>query len=760
MDTINGTKNVYIKECKSILQNIENSKKSGENIEKTISYVHNIENIKSGVQNIDKSKSNVPNTENSIKQNIENDKSSLKEEIDNPYQFDLINVENIISKDNTSPIFIQTYLTLLKELKKIELLKKKIKKYEYFVPKELINQEFSEFYEKKLSSAQLLNDLFQKIITYLKTFSFDKKVKFYKEFCSILPDFSDDDIKGFTDYKTNKELSIFILAQKIKNGIIKHIKQIHDYKENQENPLIKLNKEMLKEVEIIKKVQNFNEKKCNEQPTAQEIQLYEKRKLYIKSNNFDDLIKNLNEEISLLSIIDTDKFSNYFNNLSRFLKRVKQHFDKRFKNIEKLEFDEFKLMRDFFFFIAHYDFSDLDEINFYSNKWINTFSQSQQDINKLIQEKSIKNIAKYEIKDNVLTLTIVNNLDETIDVIKIKNIEKYSIHSVISYLSKLYSDLIDYNTNEPKINEVNINKANINEVISKTINEFEIENLLKFDFIQDIFINKYMKIIEEHLIKIFTSPVIKAVFETICKKIGFSKYYDFLNENDLKSIFNRARIFQFQTDFIGLTEPSFFTYYIYYRGKIGPSYSEDYSKLLNLCFYQVTQEHEILGHLNLRLQNYLFNEQKSSPIIDYKELSINEKKGPESGDAVEILLYGQNITELSFNEMLFLLDLDNYNVELDKFKDNFIGCKERSYTISNDVSNFLELLGINIKDGFKINKELAINDKLIKKNKFKNNNYKFYREQRHAEYLHPPPKMSVSTKEFLDELYQSYFKNK
>ena len=689
--------------------------------------------------------SSIKNTENSIKQNIENDKSNLKDK-DNLYQIDLIEVENIISKDNTEPIFIHTYLTLLKKLKKIELLKTIIKKYEYFVPKELINEEFSEFYEKKLSSKQLFNNLYQKIITYLKTFSFDKKVKFFKEFCSILPDFSDNDIKGFTDYKSNKELSIFILAQKIKSGIITHIKQICDYKENQENPIIILKKENLKEVEIIKKVQKFYEKGLGVSPTAHEIQLYEKRKLYFNSYNIDNEIKNLNEEISLLSIIDTDKFSNYFNNLSRFLKRVKQNFDKRFKDIENLEFDEFKLMRDFCFFIANYDFSDLDDINFYSNKWINTFSQSQQDINKIIQEKSIKNIAKYELKDNVLTLTIVNNLDETIDVIKIKNINKYSIHSVISYLSKLYNDLIDYNTNE----------TNINEVISKTINEFEIENLLKFDFNQDIFINKYMKIIEEHLIKIFTSPVIKSAFEIICKKIGFSKYYDFLNENDLKSLFNRARIFQFQTDFLGLIEPSFFIYYIYYRGMINSS-SEDYSKLLNLCFYQVTQEIEMLGHLNLRLQQYLYNEQKSSTIIDYKALSINKESGPKSGDAVEILIYGKSITKLSFNEMLFLLDLDNYNVELDKFKENFIKCKERSYTISNYLSNYLKLLNIDIKDGFKFNKELAINDMLIKKIKLKNNSYECHCEQSHAEYLHPPPKMSELTKKYLDELYENYF---
>ena len=34
------------------------------------------------------------------------------------------------------------------------------------------------------------------------------------------------------------------------------------------------------------------------------------------------------------------------------------------------------------------------------------------------------------------------------------------------------------------------------------------------------------------------------------------KYYDFLNEDDLKVFFKRTRLFGFQLDILGLTEPN------------------------------------------------------------------------------------------------------------------------------------------------------------------------------------------------------------
>ena len=42
----------------------------------------------------------------------------------------------------------------------------------------------------------------------------------------ILLEMREDDIKGFTDYTTNKELMIYILVKRIVHGIIKHVKNI------------------------------------------------------------------------------------------------------------------------------------------------------------------------------------------------------------------------------------------------------------------------------------------------------------------------------------------------------------------------------------------------------------------------------------------------------------------------------------------------------------------------------------------------------
>ena len=56
----------------------------------------------------------------------------------------------------------------------------------------------------------------------------------------------------------------------------------------------------------------------------------------------------------------------------------------------------------------------------------------------------------------------------------------------------------------------------------------------------------------------------------LCDKIGSKinvyEYYDFLNEEDLKEIFKRSRIFMLETDYFGLTETTFLIDYEFYRG--------------------------------------------------------------------------------------------------------------------------------------------------------------------------------------------------
>ena len=553
---------------------------------------------------------------------------------------------------------------------------------------------------------------------------------FYKDLVSIVPDYYINDIKGFTDYLSNKELSIFIIVLRIKKGIIKHIKEIEKYKINEKNPLIKLEMGMLKEAEIVKKCREGHFEECS----PEEIELFKKRNNLIPEN-IDDFIKVLKDNIDTRAKIECDNFSIYFENLSYFLISVKTNFKKRFADIDHLENEEFFLFRDFCFFIEYYNFNYFNA-DFFIDKWNNTFFQPKEYVEKYIKENSIPGVKEYELQDNVLTIKMYYELRKQIHVMEIKNINNYCINCVINYFSDKYKKKVEKSSVQNNYNEWKI--------ITIPISDFSIEHLLKFDSIQEIYINKMWNIFEEHLVKIFTSPLIVSVFEKINNQLGLKKYYNFLNKEDLILLFKRARIFQFKSDILGLTEPFFFIDFIYYRGMI-ERYFEECSKLLNLIFYQVTQQHELLGDLNIRLQNYFLK--------DKKEIS----SPPESGIFVEKIIYGQPKAKLNINEILFLLDEENYKVDLDAFQKNFKECRKGTYKISKSLEIFLNSLNITIYEDFIKLGEMSINEDLTRKILSDNDNFTIY-YQVHTEFLHPPPKISDSVKKFLDNMYEGYYK--
>ena len=354
-----------------------------------------------------------------------------------------------------------------------------------------------------------------------------------------------------------------------------------------------------------------------------------------------------------------------------------------------------------------------------------------------------------------MILEIYDNLTKEINAIEIKDIKKYSINCIIQYLSyKYYKYLSSFDTTEQ--NNIDITNFYVNKTI---IHEYLLEKYLKFDSIKEIFIYKHWNIILNHLIRILKSPIINSAFNKLCEKIKVINCYNFLNDDDLKKLFENSAIFDFKCNFVGLTEPCFFFNYVYYRGKID-SYTDDCSKLVNLCSYQVTQKHEILGHINVRIQNYLSNKEISSPYLDYKDNDSNKTiTAQESGDYMELILYGQRIYKLNINQLLFILDEDNYSLsDLEQFKNKFNSCKNEKYKISNTLSKFLNELNIKITDDLWDLEEIIINKDLISKSSI-NENYFYFNNKRHT-HLHPPPpppEISESTKKFIDVLFEEYY---
>ena len=137
----------------------------------------------------------------------------------------------------------------------------------------------------------------------------------------------------------HKELAIYYLFKKIKEGIIKYINKIKNYEINEEDILIKIQQSII------------NKEKTDEAA--------------IKVN-------------------------------------IKSDFENKFNDIENLSDNDFGLLMDFIFFLEFFDFKS-DEVYFYINKWKNTFIQSKDYITKIVNNKQNIDFYKYDFEDNKLS---------------------------------------------------------------------------------------------------------------------------------------------------------------------------------------------------------------------------------------------------------------------------------------------------------------------------------------------------------------------
>lgn len=652
-------------------------------------------------------------TKNEFKK--ECDEINIEEDLD---EEDLKKAEVIISRDNTDPQFVLTYLNLVRKFNN-EIFLDELEKYKYFIPKEIINEHFGKFYQKEISASELFKLLYNKIMKFSYSMKSTEKISFYLDISHIETEY--DIINGIAaDYKNTKELVIYILVHNIQQGIIDRIKQIKDYTVNENDVVIK---EFIKKIKEIEKSKN------------------------LKDKNGEELITQLKEQIALISRVNTNNFSIYFNHFAKFLSSIQKSFMQRFKDIEKLHElndKDFDLFMDLCFFMTHYNFSSE---YFYVKEWIATLSQSKKVIDDIINNKNkIDPINNYKLENGNL---IIQNYDyprKMINITEIKNIDKYCLKGIIDSLS---SSEGDNSFSENELDKINVDEFTTNKT---TIDEYHIEKYLKFDSLEETHINKIKKTFEDYLIKIFTSPVIKEAYKHLCDIICPNKtiyqYYDFLNEKDLNELFKRSRIFMFPTDFLGLTEPTFLIDYEYYRGFIN-QYENNCSKLLNLSCILVTKEHEILAHFNVRIQNYLSEKEIIlSPLLGSNE---SDKERRESGDYFEKLLYGRTLNKLYYNEILYILDLENYNCSLEQFRANFQKCNMESYKNSPSLNNFLNSLQIVLNDEYKELGLLTVNENLI--NKSAPNDYLLVQHKSHS-HLHRP-KISQNTKKIIDEIYAS-----
>jgi len=288
-----------------------------------------------------------------------------------------------------------------------------------------------------------------------------------------------------------------------------------------------------------------------------------------------------------------------------------------------------------------------------------------------------------------------------------KNLLNEDDHSKISFelssnkLIKKKAGITIYEINDIE----NYDFKTLLEDINRNINdEFEYEyylnkNLKVSLYNSKLFIIQKKDIWKQLLISILCSKAVKDAIKSVFKDIPMSL---FNNQQLISDIIDNISFFIYDTSFSGITIENSLKIYEY-----GLFYC--ISKSLSLSFYYsfniIINIHEICGHFNNRFQSLNSLENSfDSPEINYDQhlySSYALEKKRESGESIEIALFGRRLRKLKIKEALFILDPYNYNTGIDDFKTNFNNCLNKDYEkIVNKISNevYLRSLDINIDD--------------------------------------------------------------
>jgi hypothetical protein len=353
-------------------------------------------------------------------------------------------------------------------------------------------------------------------------------------------------------------------------------------------------------------------------------------------------------------------FNKTFKNISIFLKLT---YDKFYKWFEKKQLDEEKkllLFTDYLFFLSNYDFED--DAPDYVNIWNDTF----EDL--IIEEKRqfAKQFQRFSINNNILN--VENDINGPYS---IKNIDDYSFKPLVNYLSH-----INY---EPDIIELN--------------------KFLKIDrYMEKLYIRKIWNHWEQFLLKLFSSNVVKSLFIKLFDNKNKEKKLEphyFINKNEIKVIINNIRYYIFKSNFHGITMGKNLSVYI--NGD--PHFIQNNALLSKIAYLSNNVQsnlHEIIGHLNIRFQFYLSKDKRyTSPKPAKPSKAAKLREGKESGEFIEQLLFGLPNGNLELEQMLYILDIKNYDKDIDKFKEDFLEYgEEKDYTISPEFKDFLSKLDI------------------------------------------------------------------
>ena len=437
--------------------------------------------------------------------------------------------------------------------------------------------------------------------------------------------------------------------------------------ENQELYLFFIYKNFLKS--LVEKADFYKEKFSK---MALNNKMIMEKQIEIYNSPTEELIN----EFYILKLCEGEFIKVYINNLQDFLKEVEANYNLRFgKDINWIEKEENRfIFEDYFQFLGSYNFNGFINTSI-KNFWKETFSSiSHDEKSQLIEyinnfNKKIKHNLIFELNRNELLIKKNNKVTN-----RIKDIDIYVFSNLINDINEKPSPIcLDYYLNK---------------------------NLKLNNYNTHLFMMKNKKIWKQITIDILSSKALSETQECLFE----NSFIDILSDKEfLSNIFDNIKYFIYKTNFTAST--NLLTQRIYEYGLYMLHENENIALLMYYAFNNISNIHEICGHININMQNRNCqnNESFESPNIDkfnsrlYSEYAQYRKK--ESGETIEIELFGRKIVSLTIREALFSLDPLNYTKGKKYFKENFKKCNELNFSdIINESSKekYFKKLGIDI----------------------------------------------------------------
>lgn len=382
-------------------------------------------------------------------------------------------------------------------------------------------------------------------------------------------------------------------------------------------------------------------------------------------------IEKLKQNLKTINFIEGNFFKSYLVNYRFFLENLDNNFKVKFGNFELKDKSDQLLLEDYIQFLSCYLFDGgEDELIIYWNETFVplTLKEKENLFNNFNQFLNINIKKKISLLNEGKTLKKINSTKNNIE---INDLDKYSF-----YL---------------------LTKAFINDIKNNNDKDWYLDKYLKpNNYENNLFVYKN-EVWKNLLLNIFKSKTYKDINYSFFQK----KITNYFSVNSvIMNILNEIRFFTYKCQFYGSTNN--FNCRIYINGIYNNNKNRSASLLIYYAYLIISCLHEIGGHLNMRYQYFFsLDENYDSPRIQnsekqyYTEYGLSREK--ESGETLEIRLFGKKINTITINEALYILNLKNYEQDAKNFQINFKNCNDIKRIDLIDESLKKILIGLDIK---------------------------------------------------------------